>query len=85
MKLIGLVDTLNQLKQQLNSQGLTVDRFDVMVGLEDERFGERNSWAGWNRQRSYSGKNSANISAEAQEKIAEKKSIINDSQVDVHV
>jgi hypothetical protein len=55
-----------------------------MVGLEDKRFRDGNSWAGWGRKRSNSGKNSIE-SVEVPEKRPVKKSIINDSQVDVHV
>jgi flagellar hook-length control protein FliK len=78
-------ENLNQLKQQLNSQGLTVDRFDVMVGLDNERSREDNLWAGRNQKRSNPGKNGINISAEVPEEGSLKKSIINDSQVDIHV
>lgn len=78
-------ENLNQLKQQLNSQGLTVDRFDVMVGLDNEKFREDNSWAGRNQKRSNPGKNGIDVSTEVPEERLLKKSIINDTQVDVHV
>lgn len=40
-----LIETnLNQLRQQLTHQGLVVDSFEVMVGLDHRQFKERNMW-----------------------------------------
>jgi hypothetical protein len=47
---------LSQLKQQLSDQGLVVDRFEVMVGLDDRRFKEGKMWAENDNKRSSSSK-----------------------------
>ncbi len=47
---------LNQLKQQLSNQGLTVDSFEVMVGLEDRQFKEGFLWSRQDRENSSSSK-----------------------------
>ena len=41
-----LIETnLNQLRQQLTDQGFTVDKFEVMVGLDDKGQKENSMWA----------------------------------------
>jgi flagellar hook-length control protein FliK len=74
---------LNQLKQQLNNQGLTVDGFDVMVGLDNGKREESNSWA-----EGRNGKNPGRNAVNTEEILASqpvKKDLISDSQIDVHV
>jgi flagellar hook-length control protein FliK len=77
---------LHQLKQQLNDQGLIVDRFEVMVGLDDGNFKENSMWS-WNEQKgSYTDKKPLGKSGgpPENEKPAEK-SIGSPYQIDVHV
>ena len=45
---------MNQLRQQLNDQGLVVDRFEVMVGLDDRQSKENHMWSGNGRGNSSS-------------------------------
>ncbi len=78
---------LNQLKQQLNSQGLTVDRFDVMVGLDNGEPRDSNTWA-----EGKNGKGSRRNSGSRSDNTGEilvsppvSKGLISDSQIDVHV
>ncbi len=78
---------LNQLKQQLNNQGLTVDGFDVMVGLDNGERKEGNTWAkgkNGNGSRHNSGSIS-DISGEIPVISPVKNNLISDSQIDVHV
>jgi flagellar hook-length control protein FliK len=78
---------LNQLKQQLNNQGLTVDGFDVMVGLDNGKREESNTWAE-GRNGKYPGRNTGTKSVNTEEILASQpveKDLISDSQIDVHV
>ncbi|MBW2610026.1 MAG: flagellar hook-length control protein FliK [Deltaproteobacteria bacterium] len=53
---------LNQLKQQLSDQGLVVDKFEVMVGLDNRRFKEGELWAENGRKKSSSSNRSVKAS-----------------------
>lgn len=78
---------LNQLKQQLNDQGLTVERFDVMVGLDYGEQKNSNTWAE-GRNGKGSGNNAGSKSDDSGEILVSqpvKNNLINDSQIDVHV
>jgi hypothetical protein len=79
---------LNQLKNQLNSQGFTVDRFDVMVSLNNGESREGNTNANdKNSKGSFAG-NGGSVSDMSMENAASHKitnDFISDSKVDVHV
>ena len=77
---------LNQLKLQLNDQGLIVDRFDVMVGLENRRFQDNEKWHGSGR-RSVSSLKKSGIGDECNimDEVPSEKSINKQYQIDVHV
>jgi len=78
---------LNQLKQQLNNQGLTVDKFDVMVGHDNGKQEESSTWAQGKNGKG-SGRNTGSKSDNPEDILASqpvRKSLINDSQIDVHV
>ncbi|MGD9156980.1 MAG: flagellar hook-length control protein FliK [Desulfobacteraceae bacterium] len=81
---------LNQLKQQLNDQGLTVDRFDVMVGLDYGEPRDSNTWAeGKNGKRPGRNSQESGLITDDPEGIQASQSInknlIDDSQIDIHV
>ena len=77
---------LNQLKQQLSDQGLVIDSFKVMVGLDDRRFKEGESWAGGRRKNSSSSKGSGTgIEATAIEEKSLSRTMDSLYQIDVHV
>ncbi len=78
---------LNQLKNQLNSQGYTIDRFDVMVGIENGERRDSETWADGNNRKgsmrhtgSRTNNNKDNLAS-----VLTGIDIINDNQVDVHV
>ena len=77
---------LNQLKQQLNDQGLIVDRFEVMVGLDDGRLEEGPMWS-WNEHRgSFSaGKSGAGHGGQNQDEKSVERFVDSPYQIDVHV
>ena len=78
---------LNQLKQQLNNQGLTVDSFDVMVGPDNGDPRDSNTWAE-GRNGKGSGRNSVSKSDNIGEILSPptvNKGLISDRQIDVHV
>ena len=78
---------LNQLKNQLNSQGYFVDRFDVMVGPDNGNRRDSNAWAEGRNDRS-SGRNTVSRSVNSMEipvPAAAGNGLINNSQIDVHV
>ena len=77
---------LNQLKQQLNDQGLIVDRFEVMVSLDDRRFKEGDMWARNERRGSSSKRRTGtNIGEPVIEESPLEQSTDNHYQIDVHV
>ena len=77
---------LNQLKQQLSDQGFTVDSFEVMVGLENKEFNEKEMWANNSRKRSSSKRGSISGVEESPANNQPSNSSINDlSQIDVLV
>ena len=78
---------LNQLKQQLTDQGLTVDKFEVMVGLGDKESEKEDMWAGQGRKGS-SSKKGPRASEEDSQRIGDRpagKSLVNLYQIDVQV
>ena len=78
---------LNQLKQQLNSQGLTVDRFDVMVGLDDGKREDSNTWAEGRKRKGYGSSTGSrsDIIGEIPVSSPVRNGLISESQIDVHV
>ncbi|MBN2419552.1 MAG: flagellar hook-length control protein FliK, partial [Deltaproteobacteria bacterium] len=78
---------LNQLKQQLTSQGLTVERFDVMVNLDNGKREDNNTWADGKAGKG-SGHNTRSKSAAPSEIPVLQPAgagLINDNRIDVHV
>lgn len=78
---------LNQLKQQLSNQGLTVDKFDVMVGLNNGKREESNTWADGKNGKG-PGRNTGTKSVSPEEIAASQplnNNLISDTQIDVHV
>jgi flagellar hook-length control protein FliK len=78
---------LNQLKQQLNSQGLTIDKFNVMVSPDN---GERRDSSTWANEKENKGsgrdhgfKQDSIIGISAAAPLAE--SVKDNNQIDVHV
>lgn len=84
----GIIEAnLSQLKQQLTDQGLTVDKFEVMVGLDDKGSRKEDMWAGRGRKGS-SSKKGFGTTKEGDQRIDEKvsaKSLINKYQIDLQV
>lgn len=78
---------LNQLKHQLSNQGLTVDRFDVMVGFNNGEQKNSNTWTEGRNEKG-SGYSSGSKSGSHGEILASppvERNLINDNQIDVHV
>jgi len=77
---------LNQLKQQLSNHGLTVDKFDVMVGLDNRDKKDNETWAGGKRRRDRNSNSKSNTEiVKGVSKSVTRPEIISSSQVDVHV
>jgi DNA-binding transcriptional MerR regulator/arsenate reductase-like glutaredoxin family protein len=78
---------LNQLKQQLNNHGLTVEKFEVMVGLDNGKREENNTWAERRNGRGSrrNTKSKSDNSGEILLSSSIKKNLIRDGQIDVHV
>ncbi len=78
---------LNQLKQQLNSQGLTIDKFNVMVSTDNGERKDNSTWAqdkdnkGPGRGHGFKQDSIIEISAAA----PLTKSVTGNNQIDVHV
>ena len=78
---------LNHLKNQLNSQGYTVERFDVMVNLDNGERRDSSTWAEGRNNRN-SGRNTGSKPGTGGEILASApagKDPTGDSQIDVHV
>lgn len=76
---------LHQLKQQLQDQGLIVDRFEVMVGLEDGRHKEDSMWSWKEHKGSSSRKSAGKVSVRTEDAGPAEQSIDSPYQIDVHV
>ncbi len=82
---------LNQLKQQLNNHGLTVDKFEVMVGLENGDKNNGNAWAEERNSRGSGSRGGRGIKTAGSEEILSavsstiSKTGYGNSQIDVHV
>ena len=76
---------LNQLKQHLNAQGLIVDSFEVMVGLNDRRFKDGELWSGNRRNASSSKRSIASGNASVITKEPSGRPVDHMYQIDVHV
>ena len=73
------------LKQQLNDQGFVVDKFEVMVGLDDQRLRERDAKTDQGRKGRGSGKSDPKteaLSLESEDRGAQAQGLY---QIDVHV
>lgn len=75
---------LNQLRQQLSDQGIVIDKFEVMVGLGQREFSEKEMWSN-NRQKSSNGKAGMKGSMQPADEKTMNRRNINPTQIDVHV
>jgi hypothetical protein len=78
---------LNQLKQQLSSQGLTIDKFNVMISPDNGERRESNTWA-QEKDNKGSGRNTGYRQGNNREIIAASpvtRVMTGDNQIDVHV
>ena len=79
-------ENLNQLKQQLSSQGFVVDKFEVTVGLDDKRFRDGEMWtSGGRKGSSFANKSETEGDTLKVETEQIRPSIDNPYQIDVHV
>jgi len=76
---------LSQLKQQLTDLGFVVDRFDVMVGLEERSFSKEGMWASAHRKGRSSGKETGDRALPGVEAEVPMRSGSSSSQVDMIV
>lgn len=79
---------LNQLKQQLNNQGLTVDKFEVMVGLDNGDKKNDQAWAGLKDNNQKGRRSVPGATAKAGDKDDSIKPVTvqpGNNQIDVHV
>lgn len=79
---------LGQLRQQLSDQGFIVEKFEVMVGLNDKRENENGMWAGHGRKRNPRSKSKDDekiVESVAKNNEGKGSSKNNLYQIDVHV